>query len=63
MVDLIILFELYILSRDLNTDFDLKDYLFGTVKLTKNVDTDKYKYSRNSIGFDLFSEFSVVDKR
>ena len=32
-------------SRDLNTDFTLGNCLFGSVKLTKNVVPDKYKYS------------------
>ena len=31
--------------RDLNTDFKLNNYLFGSVELTKNADSDKYKYS------------------
>ena len=31
--------------RNLNTGFTLKNCLFGSVKLTKNVDPDKYKYS------------------
>ena len=44
-----------------NTDFDLKDCLFGSVKLTKNADTDKYKLSGYGIGFDSHSEFSLPD--
>ena len=31
--------------RNLNTDFTLGNCLFGSVKLTKNADPDKYKYS------------------
>ena len=45
----------YILSpwlRNLNTDFTLKNCLFGFVKLTKNFDPDKYKHSSYGIGFD-----------
>ena len=38
--------------RNLNTDFILNDWLFGCVKLTKNVNPDKYKYSGYGIGFD-----------
>ena len=37
----------YILNqwpRDFNTDFTLGSCLFGSVKLTKNADLDKYKY-------------------
>ena len=30
----------------------LTSALFGAVKLTKNADSDKYKYSRCVIGFD-----------
>ena len=30
----------------------LGNSLFGTVKLTKNVDPDKYRYSGYDIGFD-----------
>ena len=29
--------------RNLNTDFTLKNCLFGSVKVTKNTDLDKYK--------------------
>ena len=32
--------------------------LFGAVKLTKNADIDKYKYSGYGIGFDLRGTFS-----
>ena len=31
--------------RNLNTDFTLNNCLFGSVKLHKNADPDKYKYS------------------
>ena len=31
--------------RKLDTDFTLGNCLFGSVKLTKNADLDKYKYS------------------
>ena len=34
------------------TYFTLKNCLFRSVKLTKNADQDKYKYSGQSIGFD-----------
>ena len=39
----------------------MKDCLFGSVKLTKNADPDKYKYSGYGIGFDSRSEFSLSD--
>ena len=35
--------------------------LFGSIKLTKNADPDKYKYCGYSIGFDSRSEFSFTD--
>ena len=35
--------------------------MFGAVKVTKNADPDKYKYSGSSIGFDSRSEFSLFD--
>ena len=35
--------------------------MFGAVKLTKNADPDKYKYSGYGIGFDLQSEFLLPD--
>ena len=35
--------------------------MFGAVKLTKNLDIDKYKYSGYGIGFDRRGEFSFGD--
>ena len=61
VVNLFIAYELDTWSRDLNTDFTLKDFLFRAVKLTKNADPDKYKYSCYRIGFDSHSEFSLPD--
>ena len=43
--------------RNLNSDFTLGNCLFGSVKLTKNVDLDKYKYLGYAIGFYSRSEF------
>ena len=48
-------------SKELNTDFTLGICLFDAVKLTKNTDPDKYKYSGYSIGFDSHSQFSWTD--
>ena len=45
--------------KNLNTDFTLGNCLFGSVKLTKNADLDKYKYSGYGIGLDSRSEFSL----
>ena len=43
--------------RNLNTDFTLSYCLFGSVRLIKNADLDKYKYAGYGIGFDSRSEF------
>ena len=48
-------------KRDLNTDFTLNNCLFGSVKLTKNAEPDKFRYSGYDIGFDSHSEFSSTD--
>ena len=42
--------------RNLSTDFTLDNYLFGSVKLTKNAHLDKYKFTGYSIGFDSRSD-------
>ena len=47
--------------RNLNTDFRRDNYLVGSVKLTKNSDLDKYKYSCYGIAFDLRSKSSLPD--
>ena len=63
-INLYISYTLTPCLRNLNTDFSLNNCLFGPVKLTKNADPDKYKYSSYGIGFDsrsefLFTEFSL----
>ena len=47
--------------RNVNTDFTLGNCLCGSVKLTKNSDLDKYKYTGYGIGFDSRSEFLFTD--
>ena len=47
--------------RNLNTDFTLGNCSFGSLKLTKNADQDKYKYTGYGIGFDSHSEFLFTD--
>ena len=47
--------------RDLNTDFTLGNCLFGSVKLIKNANLDKYKYTGYGIEFDSRSEFLFTD--
>ena len=54
-------YELDIWLPDLNSDFKLKDCLFGGVKFAKNADLNKYVYSGYGIWFDLLSEFSLPD--
>ena len=44
-------------SWDLKACFKLVNYLFGSVKLTKNTDPDKYAHSSYSTGFDAQSVF------
>ena len=47
--------------RNLNTDFTLGNCLFGSVKLTKNADPDKHKYTGYGRGFDSPLEFLFTD--
>ena len=47
--------------KRLDTDFTLSNCLFGPLKLTKNADPDKYKYSGYGMGFDSRSEFLFTD--
>ena len=59
MVNLFIVYELDTWSRDSNSDFTLKDCLFGAVKLSTNTDPDKHVYTGYGIVFNLRSEFSL----
>ena len=54
-------YELDTWSRGYNTDFIMKNCLFGSKKLTKNFDPDKYKHSGYDQGFDSRSEFTLPD--
>ena len=54
-----IISELDTWSRKLNSDFNLKDYLFGGVKLAENAESDKYVYGGYGIGFDSGLLFSI----
>ena len=42
-------------------EFYINNCLFGSVKLTKSADLDKYKYNGYSIGFDSCLEFLFTD--
>ena len=45
--------------HDLNTDFTLKDCLFGAVTLTRKAELDKCSYSEYDIGFNSRSHFVI----
>ena len=47
--------------RNLNTDFRLGNWLFGSVKITMNSDLDKYKHTGDGIGFDSRLELLFTD--
>ena len=47
--------------KKLKRGFYINSCLFGSVKLTKNADLDKYMYSSYGIGFDSCSEFWFAD--
>ena len=49
-------------SKDLDTNFTLGNCLFGAIKLTKNADPDKYRYSCYGIGFGSRSQLSWADE-
>ena len=44
-----------------SVDFTLKNSLFGTAELTKDIDFDKYFYSEYGIGIDARRSFSLSD--
>ena len=53
------IYIVYILTPSINTsDVTLENCLFAAVKLTKNADNDKHKYSGYGIGFDSEGNFS-----
>ena len=59
VINLSISFTLNQKLRNFNTDFTLGSCLFRSVKLTKNADLDKYKYSGYDIGFDSAQIFHL----
>ena len=61
VINLLISYTLTPWLRNLSTDFTLENYLFGSVKLIKNDDPDKYKYSYYGIGSNSRSKFSLLD--
>ena len=62
VINLYISYKLGHQLRNLNTDFTLGNCLFASVKLTKNPDLDKNKYTGYGIGFDSRSEFLFTDR-
>ena len=60
VIDTYISYTLDPWSRDLNKGFTLNNCLLGFVKLTENVEPDKYVYSRYGIEFGLRSEFLLT---
>ena len=59
VVNIYIVYELGASSSNVN-DPTIKNCLFGAVTLTKNADTEKYKYSGYGIEFDRRSSFSFT---
>ena len=57
VINIYISYTLHPWLRNINTDFTSNNCLFEYVKLTKNADPDKYKYSSYGIGFYSRSEF------
>ena len=47
--------------KNLNTDFTLDNCSFGSLKLTRNPDLDKYKYTGYGTGFDSGSKYLFTD--
>ena len=47
--------------RSNSSSIVLESCLFGKIKMTKNVDTDKYKYQDHGIGFDSTGTFTYPD--
>ena len=57
IVNIYIVYEITSDYKDINYP-ELENCLFGSVKLTKNADIDKYGYSGYVIGFDRETSFS-----
>ena len=58
IVNIYIAYEITSDYKDINYPI-LENFLFGSVKVTKNADIDKYTYSRCGIGFDRETPFSI----
>ena len=58
VVNMYVVYEITSDYKDINYP-TLENCLFGSVKLTKNADIDKYEYFGYGIGFDRQSSFSI----
>ena len=58
IVNIYIVYEITSDYKDINYP-TLENCLFGSVKLTRNSDIDKYEYSGSGIGFDRQTSFSI----
>ena len=58
IINLYIIYKIKSWQYYVDTGFTYRNSLFGAVKLTKNVDPDKYSYSGYSISFDVPGTFS-----
>ena len=61
VLNLYISYTLGIQLKISNTDFTLSNFLFRSVKQTKNAGLDKYKYTGYGIVFDSRSDFLFTD--
>ena len=57
-VNIYIVYDINLWNYRDSSDAALGNSLFGAVKLVKNADIDKYKYSGYGIGFDMKRTFS-----
>ena len=60
-INLYISYTLKSQLRNLNTDFTSVNCLFRSVKVAKNAELDKYRFSGCTIEFDCRSEFLLPD--
>ena len=59
IVNFYIIYEIKLWPFYKSGKFSVRNSLFETVKLTKNVDSDKYSYSGWGISFDIRKTFSL----
>lgn len=63
IVNLYTLYVVIFWPYNLSAEFTIGNCLFGTVKLAKNADVDKYGYSGSCIGFDACPSFLLSNKK